>query len=92
MKGKVKLSSAGVLATKLPRLRGNSSLQVIDRQWTSLVQDDVVKNGGWEKHGIIEFWKAMLPLPEYQELAQFYARGQSFTTKHCCSRANFLKD
>eukprot|EP00112_Aurelia_sp_Birch-Aquarium-sp1_P014236 Seg306.6 transcript_id=Seg306.6/GoldUCD/mRNA.D3Y31 product="Zinc finger protein 862" protein_id=Seg306.6/GoldUCD/D3Y31 len=71
MKGKVKLSSAGVLATKLPRLRGNSSLQVIDRQWRSLVQDDVVKNGGWEKHGIIEFWKAMLALPEYQELAQF---------------------
>ncbi len=47
MKGKAKLSSAGVLAMKLPMLRGDSSLQVIDRQWRSLVHDDAVKSGGW---------------------------------------------
>ena len=71
LKGKDKLSSAGILAINLPVLRAGSSLQVIHRQLRSLIHDDVVKNGGWEKHGIVGFWKAMLLLPEYQELAQF---------------------
>ena len=70
--------SAGVLARGLPRLLGDSrpaqlsqAIQNIDRQWRSLQVDEAVKDGGWEGKSIIEFWKGMLGVPEYQDLARF---------------------
>ena len=70
--------SAGVLAKGLTRLLGNSrpalqsqTIQDIDRQWRSLQVDEAVKNGGWEEKSINEFWKGMLVIPEYKDLATF---------------------
>ena len=85
MKGKANLSSAGIFAMNLPTLRASSSLQVIDRQWRSLVLDDVVKSGGWEKHGIVAFWESNVTDARISRACPIYARGRSLTTKHCCS-------
>ena len=78
LNGNAEKMSAGVLARGLPRLLGNSRLalqsqaiQDIDRQWRSLQVDETVKNGGWEEKSIIEFWQAMLEIPEYKDLARF---------------------
>jgi hypothetical protein len=74
----VQIMSAGVLASGLPRLLGNSrptlqsqAIQNINGQWRSLQVDEAIKNGGWEDTSINEFWKRMMEVPEYQDLARF---------------------
>ena len=71
VKDKAAQTAAGTLAKHLPRLKGDSSLLDIDRQWRSLLIDDVVKNGGWENQSVNDFWKAMKQLQEYESLALF---------------------
>jgi hypothetical protein len=78
LNGSADKMSAGVLAKGLTRLLGNSrpalqsqTIQDIDRQWRSLQVDEAVKNGGWEEKSINEFWKGMLVIPEYKDLARF---------------------
>ena len=56
-----------------------------------MVRDDVVKSGGWEKHGIVEFWKAMLPMPEYQELAQFMLEVTALPQRTAAVERTFSK-
>ena len=64
-------AAAGILARQLPQLKGATSLQEIDRQWRSLMIDDIVKEGPWENASVVEFWKGMQALSEYRDLALF---------------------
>ena len=51
LQGTASVNSAGILAKFLPRISANIgiSIQCIDREWRSLLTDNTVKKGGWEK-------------------------------------------
>ena len=57
LKDKVEVNSAGVLFRRLPRLLPDANVQIIDRQWRSILVDEEVKKGGWESKSIEEFGK-----------------------------------
>eukprot|EP00795_Rhopilema_esculentum_P004631 gene4631-20906_t len=94
VKDKAAQTAAGTLAKHLPRLKGDASLLDIDRQWRSLLIDDVVKNGGWENQSVNDFWKAMKQLQEYESLALFKLNvtANCTTTKYGSSRKNIFED
>eukprot|EP00112_Aurelia_sp_Birch-Aquarium-sp1_P023358 Seg693.3 transcript_id=Seg693.3/GoldUCD/mRNA.D3Y31 product="hypothetical protein" protein_id=Seg693.3/GoldUCD/D3Y31 len=73
LKGAALIQSAGVLAKSLPRITTNLgiSIQTIDREWRSLLIDNTVKEGGWDKKEIVEFWQGMQRIPAYINLAKF---------------------
>ena len=48
LKDKAEVTSAAVLFRKLPRLLPDADVQIIDRQWRSILVDEEVKKGGWE--------------------------------------------
>ena len=65
------LNSAAVMFRKFSRVLPGCNVQVIDRQWRSLLVDEDVKKGGWENKTITEFWRAMKAVESYEELATF---------------------
>lgn len=67
--GSADIKSGGILAKGFPRI--SSDVQEIDRQWRSILIDHTVKNGGWEKTPIVEFWQCQRRLPEYEALGRF---------------------
>ena len=95
LNGSAENMSAGILARGLPRLLGNSrptlqsqAIQDIDRQWISLQVDETVKNVGWEKKSVSEFWKGMLNVPEYQGLARFMLEITAFVAERTFFKVN----
>ena len=72
-KGAASIQTAGVLAKGLPRITMNLgiSIQTIDREWRSLLIDNTIKEGGWEKEEIVEFWQGMQRIPAYINVASF---------------------
>lgn len=68
--GKASLDSASVLAKSLPQL-ADKNLQVIDRQWRSILIDDEVLHSGWGAKSIEEFWRAISKITTYEDLGQF---------------------
>jgi len=64
-------SAAGILARQLCGLKAATSLQEIDRQWRSLLIDNMLKKGSWENANFLDFWKGMHGLSEYRDLALF---------------------
>jgi len=64
-------SAAGILARQLCGLKAATSLQEIDRQWRSLLIDNMLKKGSWENANVLDFWKGMHGLSEYRDLALF---------------------
>lgn len=85
LKGTAEIKSTGSLASKLPRQLSECGAQVIDRQWRSVLIDNEVKNVGWEKKSIAEFWKAMAEIEAYKELAMFFLE-----IMYCCCRKNIF--
>lgn len=45
-------------------------MQIIDPQWRSILIDNAVANGGWERKDVTEFWKSMSSTMKYQDPAQ----------------------
>ena len=78
MKGTASIQSAGVLGKGLPRIMQNCgiSIQNIDREWRSLLIHTAVRNGGWEKKEIVQFWQAMQKIPAFSNVATFMLKVQ----------------
>lgn len=70
MDGSADVRSGAILAKGFPRI-SLSKVQTIDRQWRSVLIDDNVKKGGWESKPIVEFWKSLSRLREYEDVAIF---------------------
>ena len=71
--GTASVQSAGVLAKGLPQVNTNLriSIQNIDRECRSLLVDDTIKQGGWKREEMVEFWQGMHKIPAYTNLAKF---------------------
>ena len=91
LSSKASQSAAGILARQLPRQKAAISFQDIDRQWRSLLIDNVLKTGSRENANVVDFWKGMHGLSEYRDQAlimlQITALLQSITAVEC----TFLK-
>ena len=70
IEGTATLDAAASLFANLPTL-GEASLQTVDRQWRSLLVDDAVRNGGWEKKSIEIVWKSISEIDTYKDLGLF---------------------
>lgn len=70
MDGSADVRSGAILAKGFPRI-SLSKVQTIDRQWRSVLIDDNVKKGGRESKPIVEFWKSLSRLREYEDVAIF---------------------
>ncbi|GFO36488.1 eukaryotic translation initiation factor 4e [Plakobranchus ocellatus] len=46
-------------------------IQILDRQWRSLLADEDLKKRDWEKLEIEHFWRQMVNQEEYKDLAEF---------------------
>ena len=68
LKNRAEVTSAPILFRKLPRLVPDADVQIIDRQWRSILVEEV-KKGGWENKSIVEFWKHMRGVSSYKELS-----------------------
>lgn len=68
--GTASLGTASFLHSKFPRLT-DANVHAIDRQWRSLLSDDDVIKGGWNKKSVADFWIRMSQIQTYRELAKF---------------------
>ena len=84
-------AAAGIRARQLPRLKGATSLQEIDRQWRSIMIDDIVTEGPWENASVVEFWKGMQALSEYRDLALFMLQIIALLQSTAAVEHTFLK-
>ena len=84
-------SAAGILARLLPQLKAATSLQEIDRQWRSLLIDNVLKKGSWEDANVVDFWKGVHGLSEYRDLALFMLQITALPQSTAAVERAFLK-
>jgi len=84
-------SAAGILARQLCGLKAATSLQEIDRQWRSLLIDNMLKKGSWENANFLDFWKGMHGLSEYRDLALFMLQITALPQSTAAVERAFLK-